>query len=62
MGVSIEHLLKAKNIYDQHGSLTDQADMLNALASYYSENEKLDKAVDSYRDALNRYKQEGDTL
>jgi two-component sensor histidine kinase len=62
MGVSIEHLLKAKNIYDQYGSLTDQADMLNALASYYSENKKLEKAIDAYRDALNRYKQEGDTL
>jgi len=62
MDTSIEHLLRAKNLYDQHGTPTDQADMLNALASYYSDNGKPEKAYNAYNSALIKYQEEGDTL
>lgn len=62
MDISLEHLLRAKKLYDAFGTINDQADMLNALASYYSDNGNNKKAYKAYNDALLIYQQEDDTL
>jgi len=62
MDISIDHLLMSKNLYDQYGTQIDQADILNALASYYSDNKQYDNAFKSYYEALSKYESKEDSL
>ena len=62
MAISLEYLLVAKGYYQKYGSEDDQADILNALASYYSDSDQMEKAFEKYHEALDIYTKLDDTL
>lgn len=62
MEQSLDFLSTAKELYTKYGTSGDVADMHNALASYYSDNNNKQKALDNYHSAINLYEENKDTL
>lgn len=61
LATSLQYLTRALTIYQAVGTDNDIADMYNALASYYSDDDQLDIALEKYNEALVIYKKLDDT-
>jgi len=55
METSLSFLTEALDLYKAVGTQSDIADMLNAMASYYTDNEQEDLAIEKYKEALAIY-------